>query len=531
MSDSKAAIQNANEIIERFGGIRPMANKTGVAVTTIQGWKKRDAIPASRRTLLLNTAQEHHVDLSDIIGGVAAEQQTAKPLDNDPLKAALIKKQQPAASKDEAWRSELANMEKRVLKKSIMVNAGLLGLIAGAVAVLLLPSAEQAPKPLDEARLGVIENDLSQLQIDMGDVKEEQGLLGKLVPKDLDQKIAALQEKAVEATDNVDAAIAQKLAETQEKAQKFVIENENWSARLAALEEQMAGLDGSPILAGVLARYQSLTESEGGQALLAQSTSDLASALSATKDNADISIEEALQAARVESDALGQSFANVPSQDLRAAALLLAMSKFRGSLHRGNESFADDYQVLRSLMGEDNVELNAALDRLAPHAQSGVLTPEGLGVELRSLTGDIVMASLRGEDVSVKEKAAARFNEVLQIEKDGELITGTETQATVLKAENLLDSGDLAGAIAQMQNLDGDAAQIAQPWISKAEATLLAGKMENFIGQAMNVQVFGSASGLPGVVVKGVGGGELIQHPEYGVNILKPNKSVVPKLP
>ena len=38
-TNSGQNIDNATEIIERFGGIRPMAKKIGVAVTTIQGGK------------------------------------------------------------------------------------------------------------------------------------------------------------------------------------------------------------------------------------------------------------------------------------------------------------------------------------------------------------------------------------------------------------------------------------------------------------------------------------------------------------
>ena len=42
-------LPNAEGIIKRFGGIRPMATKLGVPVTTVQGWKKRNAIPTNRK--------------------------------------------------------------------------------------------------------------------------------------------------------------------------------------------------------------------------------------------------------------------------------------------------------------------------------------------------------------------------------------------------------------------------------------------------------------------------------------------------
>jgi hypothetical protein len=37
-------------LIERFGGLRPMAEKLGVPVSTVQGWKKRGAIPGTRQS-------------------------------------------------------------------------------------------------------------------------------------------------------------------------------------------------------------------------------------------------------------------------------------------------------------------------------------------------------------------------------------------------------------------------------------------------------------------------------------------------
>lgn len=42
---SPAAVE---ALIERFGGLRPMAHQLGVPVSTVQGWKKRGAIPSTR---------------------------------------------------------------------------------------------------------------------------------------------------------------------------------------------------------------------------------------------------------------------------------------------------------------------------------------------------------------------------------------------------------------------------------------------------------------------------------------------------
>lgn len=65
----------AERIIEKFGGIRPMAHKLGMPVTTVQGWKKRGAIPSARHPDLLAAAGRHNVSLDQ------AELDAAAPAD------------------------------------------------------------------------------------------------------------------------------------------------------------------------------------------------------------------------------------------------------------------------------------------------------------------------------------------------------------------------------------------------------------------------------------------------------------------
>jgi hypothetical protein len=51
----------AQPVIQRFGGIRPMAQKLGVPVSTVQGWKERGAIPTNRREEVLAAAARHDI--------------------------------------------------------------------------------------------------------------------------------------------------------------------------------------------------------------------------------------------------------------------------------------------------------------------------------------------------------------------------------------------------------------------------------------------------------------------------------------
>jgi hypothetical protein len=66
MSDETMSDKNdqpAGAIVAAFGGIRPMAAKLGVPVSTVQGWKQRDTIPAGRMAEIRQVAAENDITL------------------------------------------------------------------------------------------------------------------------------------------------------------------------------------------------------------------------------------------------------------------------------------------------------------------------------------------------------------------------------------------------------------------------------------------------------------------------------------
>ena len=67
----------AQAVIAAFGGIRPMAHKLGVAVSTVQGWKERRTIPRSRHAEILVAAQAQGIALDPSL--LAASDQTQAP--------------------------------------------------------------------------------------------------------------------------------------------------------------------------------------------------------------------------------------------------------------------------------------------------------------------------------------------------------------------------------------------------------------------------------------------------------------------
>ena len=57
-------MSQAQTVIKKFGGIRPMSRATGIAASTIQGWQDTGFIAAKRQQEILDAAATKGVDLS-----------------------------------------------------------------------------------------------------------------------------------------------------------------------------------------------------------------------------------------------------------------------------------------------------------------------------------------------------------------------------------------------------------------------------------------------------------------------------------
>ena len=89
--ESLTPAQASELLIQRFGGIRPMANKLEVPFTTVQGWKKRGAIPAARIDALRAAARRHGIKLED------AELNAVARFDDGPSDAPQVAAPDPAS--------------------------------------------------------------------------------------------------------------------------------------------------------------------------------------------------------------------------------------------------------------------------------------------------------------------------------------------------------------------------------------------------------------------------------------------------
>lgn len=527
------SLKNASAIIERFGGIRPMAAKVGAPVTTVQGWKKRDVIPGARREDVINAANDNGIDLSDLLSGDVSEttatasiveqgvDKTSESAFVD-IPAEKISPSSSASSEEpkitiepilkpqpkplpqslqgridtthEDLMAAIAVGQKRAVNASLWTTAAFVVTFAAGAAFFLWPSAKKIER--HDTQIATLESKMSSIDGDVQGMNETANFLKGMVPENVQKRMSDLKQQA----DAVQSAVTN-VAIQAESIRDAVLATDAGSLadRMSILEAKFSDMEGGEALSQLTARIRGLESTFAGQGQLETAMTELRSIVDSLDGQVN-TLETKLVSAQDKPDSnLGQTLEGVSGSDLKAAAMLIAFSQFRDSLNR-SAPFEDDLVLLQKLAGNDNPELQDALTRLAPQAEKGgVLTSQGLSNEFKTMTGDIVFSSLKGEDVSVTEKAKVRLTEIINVKKDGAVIGGNPTQQTVSQAQAQLDAGDVQGAIATLQSLDGEAKATAAPFIQQAQATVLAEQVENLLRQTILASVgsnVGTASGI-----------------------------------
>ncbi len=533
---AKQPIKNAVEIIEKFGGIRPMASKIDVAVTTIQGWKKRNVIPAGRKDALIKAAQAHGIDLSEYISDApvivseAAEENesaseakatvsvetnddssnsvdtviegdvedlsttTSVPSENesddapkDAEKIVAIKKDEFRTVKPPAQNNaytELAvETKSRAITQSAAIAASVVFVILVLIIAMMWPNFKSSETPsYDTANTKNAQNTID-LEIADADETEFKGLVSDDWSKQLDQ----LKQQAQRAKESVGSTVS----DIQESSQKIISDN-GLDERVEQLQNYVTSISTYTGYGGLVDRFESFRTGDK-QKNIDQSVQTLLPIFENTEGRSEEELNAILDQARQESPALQSTLGDVPVSDLKAAAILLAMTEVRSSLYRDDAQFNDDLELLMRMVGDDDPELMTSLKKLAPHAKAGTLSSTDLTEDFVAFRDQIIASSLSGDDVSLTEKLSARFNDMLKVEKDGVPVTGTQTQSVMSVAENLLNAGQIGDAMAHLkESLTPKQLEIMQPWMIRAEVRMAKQRTKNSIEKSLNLDFGGN---------------------------------------
>jgi hypothetical protein len=152
-------LKNVEPLINRFGGMRPMARKVDVPVSTIQGWKKRDHIPADRIDEITKAAKANQISMHGYDVQSGANENTSPNT--------IETKQSPVApprsvSKDDAAAASLgmtpppsprktiqldgAQIKRDATRRSVMTTVGILTILGGVGYFLFADDAKTVMK-------------------------------------------------------------------------------------------------------------------------------------------------------------------------------------------------------------------------------------------------------------------------------------------------------------------------------------------------------------------------------------------------
>ncbi|HYD70672.1 COG4223 family protein [Azospirillum sp.] len=496
-SDHSPSGTATERIIERFGGIRPMAHKLDMPVTTVQGWKKRGAIPLSRHADLRAAAVKHGITLdeADLEAATPAEDRhgtapapdhkpddkpedklaqdkvidstvpdskvadaaetTAAPSEPAPVITPPATPEIPAtAEAEERERARTYSLPPRPVEKT----SGGAGFATAVSLLALLVGAAALTQPWWGPTVMGGNTPTASAPANDGALRAQIQQITDRVAK-LEQRPAASNGTAANGASSADLqALAGKVTALEQRvasAPAPVANNTDavkaLTDRLAALEQKAAGGEQAAQQAQQLAqRIAGLEQKVGANAAAAQEVSTLKQEVAGLAKQAE-----------------GRRDAAANAQ-----ALVLAAGQLRGAL-AGSQPFQGELQAVQTLAGGD-AQVKASLDAVAPYAPKGIPTQAQLAERFDPLANDIVKAAQKGEASDWIDQVTGTLSTLVTVRRQGGGIVGDTPQATVARAEAAMQQGNLAVAVEELSKLQGPAAQAAGGWLADARARLAA---------------------------------------------------------
>lgn len=507
----------AERVIEKFGGIRPMAHKLEVPVTTVQGWKKRGAIPTARHADLLAAAQRHGIEIDPAELSAAAPSDEAAPdtaamtrasgpqageagparapgtngdatpppsgAVSGPTASGAAEPPRPAASgateppRKKEPAAEAAAREP-VPPVAVQRRPGGRGLAAFATVLSLLALGTAVTAPwwapgLLEPTLGPPPQ-AAALQARVSGLAEQVGQLsGRPTPglSEVEQRISALEQAVGELRQQDGQAaggeggqdLARRVTQVEQQVQQ--VQQAQQEPRESGLEDLRRRLDQMAQRIGQLSDQAQQAQS------LAEAQNRNAAAIAALETEANRLASE-ISAASERAAGAEAAVSRRNTADAETEALVLAAGQLRSAL-QGSGDFADELQVVRQLGGADP-QVREALSEIAPLSDSGVPTVSQLASRFDRLASGIVRAGQQEGPQPWYEKAANRVSSLITVRRVAGEVEGDSAAAIVSRAEARLQENDLEGAVAQVGTLEGPAAEVAAPWLRDANARLAA---------------------------------------------------------
>jgi hypothetical protein len=159
----------------------------------------------------------------------------------------------------------------------------------------------------------------------------------------------------------------------------------------------------------------------------------------------------------------------------RASALALIVGQLEAAIDEARP-YQTQVQTLTAMTqdgaapGDDVIE--QAVSALEPGAAAGVPSIAALRQSFEPVANEIVHAARAPDGDNLIDRATDNLMRLVTVRPVGDDVRGDTAEARVARAEAALNKGDLAGAVAELDQLEGRPAEAAADWLSQAKGRL-----------------------------------------------------------
>lgn len=480
-------------LIERFGGIRPMAAKLDIPVTTVQGWKKRGAIPAQRHADLKAAAARHTITLTDAELEATLprdEHGTTSETDSEAASPTIAlpgptPADQPSSATPPSAASTVSDSE--AVQRDEPEPAPSASGDGTGTGPREEPAVAVTP-PVDSqsaSRSG--SNAVAVIALLVGLAALGEPWWGPVVPGWPRQTVTITQTNPVPEVDPQLIVRFEQLADRVNELERrpgaaapaappSAADQATLDAALKQLSERLDGLERATSDAARQAATASPTQAQPDPRIgqLSDKIAGLESTLSglAGERGAADQLRSELDGLKSRLGTLATEIETRRDTATTAQALVLAAGQLRAALSLG-QPFGAELKAVRAL-GISDPQVTQALDSVSALAEQGVPTQAVLTDRFLAQTSEIVRTDAKGNNADWLDQVAGTLSTLVTVRRQGGNVVGDSADAVVARTEAALRDGDLARAVAELSVLTGPATAITGPWLDDAKARLAA---------------------------------------------------------
>jgi hypothetical protein len=355
--------------------------------------------------------------------------------------------------------------------------AGLLGGLIGVIALAFAWHLIPAGKGESSAELAKIKNRVAKLESTPAPVPDTKALA------EIDARVKALESRPVETPPDI-SGLTDRVAQLESAMKTLADAAKNGGSvtDAAAITQQITEAE-QRIQANLDKALADQHEANAKTLQAMQSSIDDVKAKVAALAEAGPGDQSALKAltgrvAKLESE-IDKGVAGTKS-----AAAAIAFANLSGAVAEGRP-YATELATIKSFVSDPG-----DLGPLPAYADKGIPTVPELTRSFAARRDAALAAAAPAPSGSLIDRLLASASALVKVKRVDEAATGDSASAVLARAEALLGKGDLAGAVKQIETLDGPPREAFKAWLDDAQARLAA----DTILQRLEATLLASAS-------------------------------------